>query len=53
MNKIEAEQVVANLDEDQRLDLLMYLAEEFDFHVTKSMIFDDTYFLSTGDHDAT
>ena len=46
MNKSEAERVVKDLDEDQRQDLLMYLAEIFESTVHKEGK-DVTYYLAT------
>lgn len=46
MNKKQAEEIVKNLGEDERRDLLMYLAEVFDFTV-RDKNGDATYFLAT------
>lgn len=48
MNKVEAEKVVAGLGADARRDLLMYLAERFDYRVVDENGESATYFLSTG-----
>jgi len=52
VNKKEAEKVVGELETDERQDLLMFLAEIFDFRVFDG---DDevTYFLSTDDGNQT
>lgn len=47
MNKQEAEKVVGELETDDRHDLLMFLAEVFDYRVLDGGN-DVTYFLSTG-----
>ena len=46
MTKQEAEKVVKDLNDDDRRDLLMYLAEVFDFRVLDDKE-DVTYFLAT------
>lgn len=46
MNKAEAEILISHLDEDERMDLLMYLAEETNMRVYSSDK-DVTYFIST------
>ena len=46
MHKKTAEEVVKDLDEDQRMDLLMYLAEQFDLKVSNDKE-EVTYFLAT------
>ncbi len=51
LNKIEAEKVISKLDEDQRVDLLMYLAEMFDSRVISEKGYDATYFISRGDEE--
>jgi hypothetical protein len=49
MNKKEAEKIVSTLDQDDRMDLIMYLAECFDYRVfDTNMPKDITYFLETG-----
>ena len=47
MDKVQAEKVVAELDADERHDLLMFLAETFDYRVVDSKGEDKTYFLAT------
>lgn len=47
MHKKQAEEVVKELDEDERQDLLMYLAESFNFKVLDEKDRDVTYFLAT------
>ena len=48
LNKIEAEKIVSNLNKDERMDLLMYLAEEEEIIAVRDGE-DITYFLSSGD----
>lgn len=50
MNKLEAEEFVKDLKEDDRADLIMYLAECFNYRVIDCGT-DITYFLSTGTDD--
>ena len=47
MTKVECEQIVKDLDEDKRMDLLMYLAEEFGVRVKSNEGEDITYYLAT------
>ena len=47
MNKKESEKVVAELGIEDRQDLLMFLAETFDFRVLDNAGEDVTYFLAT------
>lgn len=47
MNKQEAEKVVGELETDDRHDLLMFLAEVFDYRVFDSTDENVTYFLAT------
>lgn len=47
MNKLEAEKLISHLDADQRVDLLMHLAEEFEYRVYSGNE-EKTYFLPTG-----
>jgi len=47
MDKHQAQQVVGHLSEDERRDLLMYLAEEFNLRVQDVEGKDVTYFLAT------
>ena len=49
MNLKEANSVTKELDEDQKHDLLMALAEHFDYRVHNKENEDVTYFLSTGE----
>lgn len=49
MNRIKAEEIVTNLGEDERLDLLMHLAEDFDYQIIDYNGRDVTFFLSTGE----
>ena len=49
LDKAQSQQVVGHLNEDERHDLLMYLAEEFNVRVLDSEGKDVTYFLCT-DH---
>ena len=48
MTITEAQELLANVSDDDRMDLLMFLAEQFDFSVFRGGE-DITYFLSTGD----
>lgn len=50
MNRIKAEEIVADLGEDERLDLLMHLAEDFDYKIIDKGGVDMTFFLSTGEN---
>ena len=45
-NKIAANKFLESLDEDNRLDLLMHLAEEFGVRVLQNGV-DVTYFIPT------
>lgn len=47
MDKHQAQQVVGHLSEDERRDVLMYLAEEFNLAVQDAEGHDVTYFLAT------
>lgn len=47
MNIAQAQRVVGHLSEDDRMDLLMMLAEEFECRVSRGGE-DITYFLSSG-----
>ncbi len=49
MNRVNAEAIVADLDADERHDLLMHLAEDFDYRVIGKDGVDMTFFLSTGE----
>lgn len=49
-DKLEAEEFVKDLNQDQRADLIMYLAECFNYRVIDGGT-DITYFLSTGTDD--
>lgn len=48
MTRKEAEKVVEGLNEDERYDLIMHLAEQFGFRVQNEDGEDVTFFLSTG-----
>ena len=51
MNLKEVESVVKEMSEDDKRDLLMGLAEHFDYRVRNKGDEDVTYFLSTGNAD--
>ena len=48
---MQAEEIVINLTEDERRELLMHLVEGFDYRVIDFEGDDQTFFLSTGKHD--
>lgn len=48
MTLAEAEKLLSGVSEDDRMDLLMFLAEQFDCRVQRGGE-DITYFLSSGD----